>query len=889
MAFPDDRDRHLQQVAFKTLAVANDLIDWIGDHNPVRRANGVGVIRTEEEFQLLTLRRRASSMFRSSKVPVAAAVYGPSQVGKSLFVGRVLQPQDPNFSPLGRDENAGPPAYYPHLSFDLDLNPQCGNAEATAIVSRFTTKDRFDEDAGKLKNYAVLVRGLSRAEWLRVLARGFRSECEIPDRTFVWANTELEDLFIQACDRSRADTVDREWRMDLLDVYTYLKRLDPTRYKADEAFFNGLLSRYALGSDGYTEIAASLCWPGSPQLTDLFQRINVFLDKIRKGVGKRDGMLCHWAAVRFLLDSQQKYEHESPNSRHFTKVQWGDIVDKYEDGWYVLDYQPGKGPPSELLTTIQSAMLEMVIPVLPDRLNEEWRDVLANIDFLDIPGLKAGGQSTEGAVSKTAESHETQMNVVKRGKVFYLFERYIDELQAQTLLMLIRGGAIGVRGELKMYVDKWGRMRYGKDEWPQRVKYEERLPAFFLGMTGIDEEFEKNHPTPALYEARLKDLVHGTFVEIMTDFGGKGQPFTNVYPIRYPGTLDNNEERRQKLGVDLWTRAGQAFLASPLVQRYVAEAPRKWAAAMRDGDGGSSLIAEAFRLVTSSDRKQTELEKGLEDTRNQLSTLARMWVVKTDVQEDRARRISFARKILDWLTNDAHLVYRRVRALQEALSIQDGVEIPISDFAEIQPADRNNPMPISKRLPEALKAFLRNWGTKLAPDRWHDYTKDHNDAGKGIDAETFAELTRYLVEYLTSDYVFPRLCERVQQVVMLNIKNNVDLRYARRKFVRLILNDYILNPGDGPPPPLTPPPRDDQPDDPPAPAKPGPATPGIVSTGNDAAAAPKKSSNAFGLMTSFVERWQARLPGVLAAGAGNAIEIPDGNDQLVTLLKTHKA
>ena len=56
------------------------------------------------------------------------------------------------------------------------------------------------------------------------------------------------------------DTVDRDWRMDLLDTYSYLKRLDGLRYSAEESFLNGLLSRYPLSSEGYHEIAARLCW-----------------------------------------------------------------------------------------------------------------------------------------------------------------------------------------------------------------------------------------------------------------------------------------------------------------------------------------------------------------------------------------------------------------------------------------------------------------------------------------------------------------------------------------------------------------------------------------------------------------------------------------------------
>ncbi|MBI5760753.1 MAG: hypothetical protein HZA46_19715 [Planctomycetales bacterium] len=883
MAFPDDRDRELKDRTFETQCLADDLLTWMGEHGSARKANGVGEIRTDEEFQLLTLRRRAGSLHRSSRVPVAAAVYGPSQTGKSLFVGRVLQPQDPNFSPLGRDENAGPPAYYPKLSFVLDLNPSCGQAEATALVSRFTTKDRFDEEASKLKKYAVLVRGLSRSELLRVLARGFRSEIVLPTKedlrdasqrdtgysreTWLWGDTEIEDLFMKVSARAEGTTVDREWRMDLLDVFTYLKRNYSQSYLAEEAWVNGLLSRYPLTTAGYVEVAAHLCWAAWPELTALFQEIGSFLDKMRQG--GREGMLVHWAAVRFLLDSQQKPVHVSPDSQCFPKVAWTDIVDKVEDGWYVLDYQPGQGPPREKQTIIQSALMEMVLPVLPDRLNPEWREVIANADFLDIPGMIASGASATKGLHTDAKSAEAQMSIVKRGKVFYLFDRYIEELQAQTLLLLVRGGNVQVKGYISNYVEKWGETRYGKPVWPTRVQ--ERPPSLFLGMTGIDDQFAKPglYPDKELYEHRLREICE-MLGNVMTDFGGPAQKFTNVYPIRYPGTWDYDQAGRELQGKDKWDLAEQEFMASKKVQEHVDDAARKWEAAMRDGDGGASLLAAAFCQVLSSRRKQDELERSLNETHQQLVNLAQSWAVDPNTNLDRERRIGVAKEVLNWFTREPQFVYRRVRALEDSLCFRGGDVLPIADFADINPSERDNPLPLEKRLPVALHAFLREWGTSWAPNRWHDYTSEHRDAGRWLEPDSIAALTRYLVDYLTSDEVFSRLCQRVLQVANLRVANQADRRFARRKFVRLILNDYVMNPGD------TVAPVDGAEA---AKAAPSPAASSGEKTTNGS------GNESYGLMAAFVHRWQTRLPAVLAAGAGNKVNIPVGNDKLVELLK----
>ena len=204
-------------------------------------------IAESDEFEVLQLRRLAGSLYTSAKVPVAAAAYGASQVGKSLFMGQVLRPHSEDYCPIGGDETLGEPAYYKNLSFDNDLNPQCGSQEATALVTRFTTKDRIG--AGVSPNYPVMVRALTRVEWLRVLARGFHAECKTPART--WQQGELEELFEDLYRRYPGTEVDRRWRMDLLDAYSYMRDVDRRGFQATEAVINGLLSRYPLTEEGY--------------------------------------------------------------------------------------------------------------------------------------------------------------------------------------------------------------------------------------------------------------------------------------------------------------------------------------------------------------------------------------------------------------------------------------------------------------------------------------------------------------------------------------------------------------------------------------------------------------------------------------------------------------
>jgi hypothetical protein len=848
VGFPDDRDRELIRKAERTEDLAIALANWLAEFNAQRLSQNLLPILESEEFELTQLRRRAASLYSSAKVPVAAAVYGPSQVGKSLFVGRVLAPSAEDYSPLGRDEQSGEPAYFQQLSFDVDLNPQSGSNEATALVTRFTTKDRIS--VGGAPEFPVVVRALSRAQWLRVLARGYSVECVAPDE--LWSQELLEELFEQLSRRYSAHDMDRQWRLDLLDAYAYMRSCDRRGFPAAEAVVNGLLARYPLSEDGYVALAARLFWNNWASLTSLFLRINGFLSQI--AAPDRDPViLVHWAGVRFLLDSQRSKTHERRTSRCFSRVEWTDFQLVTRDGWTALDYRPGWHGGNEPLETIQAAMLELVIPVLPHRLSEDWRKVVEQIDILDIPGIRAGRQGAEQGKRTSADTLDEQMEIVKRGKVAYLFERYTDELQIQTLLLLARGGNLEVTAQMKSNVEKWGKARYG-EAWPSRVRDE--LPALFIGLTGVDEEFRNRSewPGPMLYETRLTQLVDALGT-MMNDFGGRGQPFTNTYPLRYPGTWDANSQQREKEGADKWHHAGQAFLASAQVQRYVAAPELKWQAAIRDDDGGLSLISQGWREVTTAVKKQDQLALSIDEVWGRLWQLAQAWIVNPDSNSERARRLAVAQRVLDWLASDDYAVYERVHGLQQALGFRDGDQWRLADFADL-PLDARveRPDSLERRFPQHLSEFLHEWATIAAPRQWEAYVAAHSAAGPWLATEDFGAFARSLRDYLCSPGVFDDICGRLLRVVGLKLRDEAARRRARRTYVRILLNDFVMNPG---------------------------AVEPLIAPAAD------EDRNRFGLMAPFIHRWRSRLPEALAQGAGAEVRIPPGNGELVDLLASY--
>ena len=863
--FPDDRDRKIMRNAERLSQRADDLVSWAGEHLS-ERAKTEFAIDPEEEFDLYKMRREASNLCRASNVPVAAAVYGASQVGKSLFIGRVMTPAEELDSPLGKNDE--PPGYVKELSFEHDINPQSGSNEATALVTRFTTKERFDENA--LPEYPVKVRALTRSEWLRVVARGFRSECLQP-KGRVWLEGQIRSLLEEIAGRHGGTEINRDWRIDLLDTYAYLRDMDVNQYAAAESIFNALLSQYPLTNDGYAELAGRLFWDSKnfPSLTSLFQQVNQFIEKVTQA--GRDGILVHWGAVKFLLDSQRAEIQESPYSRWKQSISWSDFTAKVEDGWYVIDYSPDAGGPADDLWVIQSAMLELIVPVIPHRLNSDWAEVVHKMDLLDLPGMKAGGGDSQSGAKKI-ETVAEKMNVVKRGKVFYLIDRYLEERQVQTLFLLVRGGGSDVRQLLKQYVDKWGQARYGFERWPRKVDSTD--PALFIGMTGIDSEFSNNKVDRNLYFNRLNMLVSEMLYEVMTDFGGEGKPFTNVFPIRYPGSWDFNEAKRARLGEDAskWDEARARFIGTKIVQKHVENPELKWDVAMRDNDGGLSLICKGFIRCTTSEQKQDALQKRIETLSKSLKALADRWYCDPNANHDRQKRLDSAEQMLGWLA-EPRQVYDRVHALHSALCFDEGDAMQIAEFADRREPHRSGrPETVSERFPGFLQSEIQQWARKSAVDVWEQQLAKQEASDEWPSVDQFGTFVGYLADYICGDEAFNPLKEKLLQIVTLPIRDAGDRRFALRAYIRVILNDFVLNPG---PTASVETNNIDQSEDESVEVE-------VAESSDDVDSEPEPD---FGLMAPFLDRWNQRLPNALASVAGEHVEIPSGNDQLHRLIE----
>lgn len=205
----------------------------------------------------------------------------------------------------------------------------------------------------------------------------------------------------------------------------------------------------------------------------------------------------------------------------------------------------------------------------------------------------------------------------------------------------------------------------------------------------------------------------------------------------------------------------------------------------------------------------------------------------------------------------------------------EGDELMIADCVDTQSRRRGDP------LPRQLETFLHEWATTAVPKRWEEYTGSHKEGEPWLDPNDLGAFARYLRDYLKKDDVFNQMLGQLNPVVNLKTRDEAARRRARRKYVQVILNDYVMNPGPGVAKLVDPEAKQKEEEQ--------QAVAGVYRHESDDDKAKREEEErqkwlSYGLMGGFVERWSTRMPLALALGAGEHIKLPPGNAELIDML-----
>lgn len=568
-------DRVLAERCAAAAEAIADGIAWIGRHPEVAREAGAAVVRDLRRFAT-----RARRLAAAAARPMCVAVFGPSQAGKSYLISALARKgTEPVRVMLG--ERA--------IDFVAEINPE-GGKEATGLVTRFTVRP-----TPSLPGSPVSVRLLTQADVVKILGNSFLEDFNrdavqplAPDKV----STLLDSLRGRASSPASA-AFGEDVVFDLAEYFDRYFRGHPVILSLGQGFWREAAALAPqLSAADCARLFAPL-WNAIPTYTETCRRLCEALDAL----GDPDEAFL---GVEALLPRATSIIDVETLAGLGTPERAGALEVATRDGRRVTLPRP--------IVAALTAELRLALTEQP------W-PFFSSTDLLDFPGARSREvlSDAEGYLADPARIAPLYL----RGKVAYLYQRYVAEQELSAMLLCIGPSNQEVR-TLPGMVKEWVDASHGPTP-EERAKHP---TALFIVLTKFDMEFEEkrgrreDQPAASRWATRIEASIT-RFLGLEHTWPAEwtpGRPFDNTFWLRNPNVLakailDYDAEGREVAvrEPERLARLKAEFLATPEVQRHFTNPARAWDEAMRLNDGGITYLAESLAPVCNPALKRGQV------------------------------------------------------------------------------------------------------------------------------------------------------------------------------------------------------------------------------------------------------------------------------------------
>lgn len=618
-------------------AGAGEAIEWIAS---VRQ--DAPKLNTEADRLTLKLRRsrnKARRLAIATAKPMTIGFFGLSQAGKSYLISALAAGESGKLETrLGGKL----------LDFLIHINPAGGGKEATGLVTRFSRHQGSNDE-----QWPVTLQLFSEMDMGKILANAFIHDFN--QEKFEWDCDEkrVNDLLSTLDKRRRPSRVAGVSEDDVVSLWDYVVRHASKSQKS----LNTHYWPQAVALAPWLTIEDrgrlfSVIWG---QVEDLTQAYIHFAHTLQKLAGAQE---VHAPLTTLVCEENGRLVQKDSIMNVDMLERLNRETDCQVEVCPVINGQT-QPPVSLSLAELTALTVELHIPLSAKPREEMFEEV----DLLDFPGYRGRlGVESMDDVQREVNSEDSNplAQLILRGKVAYLFERYTENQEMNVLVVCTASTKQSEVKEVGDVLDEW----IGYTQGRTAEEREARLPGLVWALTMFDLRISQNLPHD---ETLLRQSWgHGGMIKMaMTERFGKykwmqewrpGQAFNNTFLVRKPrhqtpfirlsGGIESefDSENREKL--DLMRKT---FIEDEAVNRYIAKPDEAWDAMLGLNDGGMSRMAEYLKLVAHKEMKLERIAKQLQDLRHELveGSLGNWYQPEGD--QDVAKKARIAEEILEVL------------------------------------------------------------------------------------------------------------------------------------------------------------------------------------------------------------------------------------------------
>jgi hypothetical protein len=714
-------------------------VEWVGLAAAEVREDGPATARELRRGAI-----RARKLAHAARRPMCVSVFGPSQSGKSYLI-----------SALARREQRPAKVVFAGQELDIvrDINPE-GGKEATGLVTRFSIRP-----TPSLPGLPVALRLLSQTDIVRIIANAFMEDFN-RDTVVPLTRDEVAAVIGQLRGKARPTPVDVLTEDDMQELFEYFER-----------YFRNHPTHLALTPAPWREMEAlaprlpiaerarlfGLLWNNVPELTQLCARL-----------------LTALAELDFAGEAFCALDAMVPKARSVIDVATLFNLGKDESDRVAIGTRAGRR------AQMPRPVITAIVAELQLQLAEKPFDFFDHTDLLDFPGARSRERYDGRDAERTAAANLYHLYI--RGKVAYLYQRYLAEQELTSMLLCLGDSNQEVR-TLPAMVKDWIDSTHGATPEARAAHPD---AALFLVLTKFDKEFVAkagaDDENVERWSTRL-DTTIKSFLALDHDWPYQwtpGQPFNNIFWLRNPNAYDEGlldyappdaEKTRRELNFRNRPRLDMLrarFLENPEVRRFFADPATAWDEAMTLNDGGLGHIARKLRPVCNPETKRRQVRALLAQQAQGLAGSLRPYYVSSDVEAELQKRLAEARGVVAALNETArrqafglllHEMQVRADTLADVLrarqlSVSDlpsAVAGPVGttlDAADLDDelADIFGDAPAPKAAPREQARDLAEVFAETALSHWHEVL--HGLASRE-DLEPLFGLTREALASLT--------------------------------------------------------------------------------------------------------------------------------------------
>lgn len=555
-------------------------------------------------LSLLRTRNLASSLAEVSTTPMTVGFFGISQAGKSYLI-----------SALAAGGNGELKARYGNqvVDFIKEVNPVGGGKEATGLVTRFTAHAPEAPEG-----YPLPLRLFSEIDLAKILANTWFNDFNHEQLNDKIDEDRIEESLRPFLSRSgQAGASNGVSREDVVALWDYLNAsFKKSVEKLEHAWWPQVLQIAPVLSPHERADLFSLLWGEQPELTETYRSLARVLAKLN-----------HSTLVFAPLDTLT--DHSSGSIMNVDSLnRLGSGQDRtVEIRFWKAHQQTGSAALSQ--AELAALTSELIFPLAEVPHNS----VMEQVDLLDFPGYR-GREKLLALKDAAKDGLNAVSQLLLRGKVAYLFERYTDNQEMNALVVCASASKQSDVSDVGPVLTRWVEKTQGKTA-EERAQSKAGL---FWAITMCDVRIQDNlKKTESQLKEAWEGMLHITLIEKFARYDwfkewAPGKPFDNCFLVRKPGidtpflTLENEpgEESLKEVAFaeryhDVLDTMGRIFITANNVGRHVAEPEAAWREMLKLNDGGISRLTGALRGVAHLDFKLQRLREQLLQCRRDIA------------------------------------------------------------------------------------------------------------------------------------------------------------------------------------------------------------------------------------------------------------------------------